>query len=139
MDDVKEPTMWRRPRAKVYDYNQRFGGTYYQPMLEYLDQKDRQGIFFERPTERIHFPDPAELTSNTIDSSDVSGSTDVARFLTKAYANKIKEQNTATAHTQTAILRHSKDASTIGPRLTAAMLRDHYAKEILFMRAGSSF
>merc|ERR1712209_19520 len=25
---------WRRPRMKVYDYNQEFGGNYYQPMIQ---------------------------------------------------------------------------------------------------------
>ena len=29
-------------------------------MIEYVKAKDRQGVFFERPTERIHLPDPAE-------------------------------------------------------------------------------
>jgi len=139
MEGVREPNMWRRPRAKVYDYNQQFGGTYYLPMLEYLDKKERQGIFFERPTERVHFPDPLELTSKQNQSEDYAGSNDVMKFLTKAYANKIKEQNMATAHTQSVILRHSKDASVLKPRLTAAMLRDHYAREIMLMRVSSNF
>ena len=30
-------------------------------MIDYMDCKDRQGIFFEKPTERIHLPDPVEL------------------------------------------------------------------------------
>ena len=29
-------------------------------MIEYVKAKERQGVFFERPTERIHLPDPAE-------------------------------------------------------------------------------
>ena len=29
-------------------------------MIDYVEAKDRQGIFFEKPTERIHLPDPAE-------------------------------------------------------------------------------
>merc|ERR1712210_101300 len=28
---------WRRPRMKVYDYNQEFGGNYYQPMIQYVN------------------------------------------------------------------------------------------------------
>merc|ERR1712058_184798 len=30
---------WRRPRMKVYDYNQEFGGNYYQPMIQYINHK----------------------------------------------------------------------------------------------------
>jgi hypothetical protein len=28
--------------------------------------QERQGIFFERPVERIHLPDPAEVTSDKL-------------------------------------------------------------------------
>ena len=35
--------------------------TFFQPMLDYVDSKERQGIFFEKPSERIHLPEPAEL------------------------------------------------------------------------------
>ena len=30
-------------------------------MLDYVDSKERQGIFFEKPSEKIHLPEPAEL------------------------------------------------------------------------------
>ena len=33
-------------------------------MIDYVRAKDRQGGFFERPTERIHLPDPAETYMN---------------------------------------------------------------------------
>ena len=33
-------------------------------MIDYVRAKDRQGVFFERPTERIHLPDPAETYMN---------------------------------------------------------------------------
>merc|ERR1712123_215998 len=39
---------WRRPRMKVYDYNQEFGGNYYQPMIQYLNKKDIYGPFHKR-------------------------------------------------------------------------------------------
>ena len=29
-EEVKAPAMWRKPRMKIYDYNQEFGGNYYQ-------------------------------------------------------------------------------------------------------------
>ena len=30
-------------------------------MLDYVDSKERQGIFFEKPSEKIHLPEAAEL------------------------------------------------------------------------------
>ena len=33
-------------------------------MIDYVNTKERQGVFFERPTERIHLPDPAETYMN---------------------------------------------------------------------------
>merc|ERR1712061_164995 len=59
-DDIRPPVLWRRPNARTYSYNQEFGGSYYRPMIDYIDTKNRQGVFFEAPTERIHLPDCAE-------------------------------------------------------------------------------
>merc|ERR1719394_116441 len=107
-------------------------------MMDYLDKKERQGVFFERPTERIHFPDPAELSCMKMDSVEPTANSDVSKYLTQAYAHKIREQNIATAQAQSALLRSSKEASMLMPRLTSAMLRDHYTKEIMLLRAGSN-
>merc|ERR1712243_131792 len=59
--EVRAPQLWRRPHAKIYGFNQDFSANYYSPMLEYVQAKNRQGIFFSRPTERISLPDGAEL------------------------------------------------------------------------------
>ena len=76
-EDIRPPVLWRRPNARTYTYNQQLGGDYYkvrkpsvkvlcininifQPMVDYVTAKDRRGIFFEKPEERIHLPDPAE-------------------------------------------------------------------------------
>ena len=29
-------------------------------MVDYIDKKERQGIFWEKPLEKVHLPDPAE-------------------------------------------------------------------------------
>jgi len=106
MEDIREPVAWRRPRAKVYDYNQQFGGTYYQPMLEYINSKERQGVFFSRPSERIRFPDANELiTKKTECASDYTGSPSIDKFLVQAYAQQIKEKNMATVKTKTKMLK----------------------------------
>ena len=39
------------------------------------------------------------------------------------------------AHTQAVMLRNSRDQTRLLPRLTAAMLRDHYVKELAVMTA----
>lgn len=121
---------------KIYDYNQEFGGNYYAPMIDYLNTKERQGIFFERPADRIHLPDPAEVTSDKLKKSlDTAGGPNIKSFLTKAYAQQIKEKNVSTAHTQAVLLRNSRDQTRLMPRLTAAMLRDHYVKELAIITA----
>jgi len=137
VDNIHPPTPWRRPRTKIYDYNQEFGCAYYKPMIEYVDCKDRQGIFFERPAERIHLPDPAELVTKDItDCGDTaSGVGSLDRFLVQAYSQQAKEGNTATVHTQNLILRGSKTNTVLHPKLTATMLRDHYVKELHLVKA----
>ena len=78
-DDIRAPVLWRRPNAKTYTYNQEFGGSYYrvkntylrnvirlsyalyfQPMVDYINKKEQQGIFWEKPEDKVHLPDPAE-------------------------------------------------------------------------------
>ena len=53
---------WRKPRMKIYDYNQEFGGNYYQPMIRYIDTKDIQGPYHERTD--IYMPDKCEVVSD---------------------------------------------------------------------------
>merc|ERR1712064_106473 len=53
---------WRRPRMKVYDYNQEFGGNYYQPMIQYINKKDIYGPFMKR--QDVYLPHSAEVTSD---------------------------------------------------------------------------
>ena len=79
MDSVRTPIVWNKPKPRIYNYNQEITGRFYQvcyivrkffkklfpltfqPMLDYVDSKERQGVFFEKPTEKIHLPEPAEL------------------------------------------------------------------------------
>merc|ERR1712123_227790 len=53
---------WRRPRMKVYDYNQEFGGNYYQPMIQYINHKDTYGPFHTKAD--VYLPHTAEVRSN---------------------------------------------------------------------------
>merc|ERR1712192_247643 len=52
---------WRRPRMKVYDYNQEFGGNYYQPIIQYINHKDIYGPFSKKAD--VYLPHSAEVTS----------------------------------------------------------------------------
>merc|ERR1711892_403246 len=54
--------MGRRPRMKVYDYNQEFGGNYYQPMIQYINHKDTYGPFHTKAD--VYLPHTAEVRSN---------------------------------------------------------------------------
>merc|ERR1711936_800443 len=106
-EDIRAPVLWRRPNAKTYSYNREFGSNYYQPMLDYVKTKDRQGVFFERPTERIELPDPAETYMNRPEPSMDSLSSGVYkmdRFLVKSYKNQAREVNESTAKTRMSLL-----------------------------------
>ena len=76
---------------------QEFGGSYYQPMINYIDTKNRQGVFFEPPTERIHLPDSAEtyMTRGEPRPEVVSGVGNVESFLVSSRSQRMKEVNSA--------------------------------------------
>merc|ERR1712186_315872 len=90
---------WRRPRMKVYDYNQEFGGNYYQPMIQYINKKDIYGPFHKRT--EVYLPHSAEVTSDKYtnmryqDKSSAKHNLD--EFLKGAYAKQMKELNGTTA------------------------------------------
>jgi|ERR1711915_105829 len=97
-EEIRAPVLWRRPHAKIYSYNQEVSGNFYQPMIDYVDTKDRQGIFFERPKESISLPGPGEqcLRKHVISNDVVSGVYRLDRCLVNAYSQQTKEMNGAT-------------------------------------------
>merc|ERR1712060_781856 len=89
---------WRRPRMKVYDYNQEFGGNYYQPMIQYLNKKDIYGPFHTRGG--VYLPHSAEVSSdkytNMRYSDKSSAKHNLDQFLQNAYTKQIRELNGTT-------------------------------------------
>jgi len=136
--EVRAPQLWRRPHAKIYGYNQDFSANYYSPMLEYVQAKNRQGIFFSRPTERISLPDGAELVMRKPEEMTTKSAPspfDLDTFLVRSFSQQIKEVNKDTVHTQNKMIRGARDNTVLHPKLTATMLRDHYVKELHQMKA----
>merc|ERR1711976_984043 len=107
-DDIRPPVLWRRPNAKTYTYNQEFGGSHYQPMINYIDTKTRQGVFFERPEEKIHLPDSAEtyMTRGEPRPEVVTGVGNVDNFLVRSRSERMKEVNGASAKTRMKMLNY---------------------------------
>jgi len=90
---------WRKPRMKVYDYNQEFGSNYYQPMIKYVHSKEILGPYQER--EEIYMPDKCEVISDKYSNMRYADKSSVdlelEDFLVKAYKKQIKELNSSTA------------------------------------------
>merc|ERR1712013_734362 len=86
---------WRRPRMKVYDYNQEFGGNYYQPMIQYINHKDIYGPFSKKAD--VYLPHSAEVTSakytNMRYNDKSSAKHNLDQFLVDAHKTQIKERN----------------------------------------------
>jgi hypothetical protein len=131
---------WRKPRMKIYDYNQEFGGNYYQPMIEYINTKNIQGPFHER--KEIYMPNQAEVTSDKFTNmryNDKSSTNlDLESFLVDAYAKQIKELNSSTVHVQNELMRQSRINTSLLPVSTCTLLRNHYVKELQKIKSGSN-
>merc|ERR1712079_939722 len=95
---------WRRPRMKVYDYNQEFGGNYYQPMIQYINHKDIYGPFSKKAD--VYLPHSAEVTS--------------AKYTNMRYNDKSSAKNTR--------MRHETHNTDLHPTPTSKLIRDHYIK-----------
>merc|ERR1712038_1227060 len=110
---------WRRPRMKVYDYNQEFGGNYYQPMIQYINKKDIYGPFMKR--QDVYLPHSAEVTSAKHNLDD---------FLKSAYAKQMKELNGTTAKVMNTRMRGQVANTSLTPTRTSRLVRDHYVKMV---------
>merc|ERR1712126_115288 len=100
MLDVRTPIVWNKPKSKIYNYNQEITGCYYKPMLDYVDSKERQGIFFEKPSEKIHLPEAAELAlTDHTKISRTCGSGELKNALIKGYSQMAKESHLMTGCT----------------------------------------
>merc|ERR1712242_103894 len=123
---------WRRPRMKVYDYNQEFGGNYYQPMIQYINKKDIYGPFMKR--QDVYLPHSAEVTSDKYtnmryqDKSSAKHNLD--EFLKGAYAKQMKELNGTTARVLNTRMRGEVHNSGLTPVPTSKLVRDHYVKMV---------
>jgi len=98
---------WRKPRVRIYDYNQDIGSNYYQPMIKYINDKEVFGPYMEKKS--IEMPERAEIGSNKYSNmryDDKSNSDlDLDDFLVKAYAKQIKELNSSTAMARVTMAR----------------------------------
>jgi len=130
---------------KVYDYNQEFGGNYYQPMIQYINKKDIYGPFHKR--EDVYLPHSAEVTSDKYtnmryqDKSSAKHNLD--DFLKSAYTKQIRELNGTTAAVHYNQLHGTKrptmfsDRFLLGSHLSTDKIRRHYTSELGIMRAHS--
>jgi len=103
---------------KIYDYNQEFGGNYYQPMIEYINTKGLQGVFHEK--KEIYLPERGEVISDKYTNMRYNDKTstglDLDRFLVDSYSKQIKELNSSTAGAHYLIQHNSKDNSCFSDR-----------------------
>jgi len=126
---------------KVYDYNQEFGGNYYQPMIQYINKKDIYGPFMKR--QDVYLPHSAEVTSDKYtnmryqDKSSAKHNLD--DFLKSAYAKQMKELNgtTASVHYNQLHSNNNDNLSTpysdrmlLGSSEANKRLRRHYLSEL---------
>merc|ERR1712115_316714 len=137
--EVRTPFVWNKPKSKVYDYNQEFGGNYYQPMIDYVDTKERQGIFFERPVEKVNLSMPEEVATRIHDKPELSGVTALDKALVRGFSNMTKEMNGAKVHTINLVIRGSKENTSLHTKRTSTMIRDQYVKELHLIKAKSLY
>jgi len=129
---------WRKPRMKIYDYNQEFGGNYYQPMIEYINTKNIQGPFHQR--KEIYMPNQAEVQSDKFTNmrynDKSSTSMDLESFLVDAYAKQIKELNSSTASAHYQMIHNTKnnacygDTKLLGGHVRTAQVKQMYTREL---------
>merc|ERR1711952_629718 len=130
---------WRRPRMKVYDYNQEFGGNYYQPMIQYINHKDIYGPFSKKAD--VYLPHSAEVTSakytNMRYNDKSSAKHNLDQFLVDAHKTQIKELNGTTVSVMNTRMRHETHNTDLHPTPTSKLIRNHYISELSIVKTGN--
>jgi len=129
---------WRKPRVRIYDYNQDIGSNYYQPMIKYIHDKEIYGPYLQKKT--VELPERATLGSNKYTNmryEDKSNANmDLDDFLVRAYAKQIKELNSSTASTHYMMMHNKKEPTffngnfLLGSAVRANDARQHWLKEV---------
>jgi len=140
---LANPKGWSRPACKVYESNTRAGRFYYEPMMEYIDQKSFMGVQNASNAVRMHtvlnrkqieFPNAHEMShQNMVDSS---GPLRLGNFLTTYRAAQMKQRNTKTVHAKNELVRQSKSTETLVDKRTSTMIRDQYINSLSLMYTG---
>merc|ERR1712083_1219978 len=115
---------WRKPRVRIYDYNQDIGSNYYQPMIKYINAKEVYGPYMDKGP--IEMPERAEIGSN--------------KYSNMRYNDKqIKELNSSTATAHHEILHNSKLPTfytrndLLGRYVRANGVQTHYLNELQWL------
>merc|ERR1712046_303946 len=128
---------WRRPRMKVYDYNQEFGGNYYQPMIQYINHKDIYGPFSKKAD--VYLPHSAEVTSakytNMRYNDKSSAKHNLDQFLVDAHKTQIKELNGTTAMARVNLMKNIV-TSRRQPHTPLDNV-NHYISELSIVKTGN--
>jgi len=128
---------WRKPRVRIYDYNQDIGSNYYQPMIKYIHDKEIYGPYMAKTS--VVMPERAEVGStkytNMRYEDKSNANMDLDDFLVKAYAKQIKELNSSTAATHYMMLHNRKDPAVfdgnylLGSHWRASDAKKYYLRE----------
>jgi len=129
---------WRKPRVRIYDYNQDIGSNYYQPMIKYIHDKEVYGPYMEKKA--VEMPERAEIGSNKYTNmryDDKSNANmDLDDFLVKAYAKQIKELNSSTASSHYMMMHNKKEPTfyhqnyLLGGSIRANDAKRHWLNEV---------
>ncbi|XP_023327506.1 uncharacterized protein LOC111700725 [Eurytemora carolleeae] len=134
---------WTKPRIKVYDINRLCGEYYYQPMIEYINNKDNTGrtetiamkYITVQTREPVRMPSSQDLMNCNVEDLGFKVPR-IGDFLSRYGAKKIKEMNSQTVHTKNEMLRQSKNSETIPDKRTSTLIRNQYIREVSSMYQG---
>merc|ERR1711970_364048 len=142
--NVSMPKIWSRPRSKVYDVNRVSGEFYYQPMLDYIDNKDIMGsdvdIEFRKKVEmttllsrdRVKLPTAQEMANVNVNDIQI-GPLRLGDFISVYKAKQIKGRNQKTVHTKYEMSRGSKSSDTLPDKRSSTIIRDQYINGLVLM------
>jgi len=131
LNAIRAPIVWNRPTAGMFDYHYDLAGLYYQPMINYCQEREEGGA-----RRVVDLPDRLESNFDKRAYTRGPDEGDYDKFLTMMYQRRMKDKNAKSIHVANERWARSKANTTLNTIRGADNARDRYLCQIQLIHTG---
>jgi len=131
LNAIRAPIVWNKPDPGQFDYHYDVAGLYYQPMINYCEEREAGGA---RRT--VDVPDRIRSNLDKVAYERRPDQGDYDKFLTMMYQRRLKEKNSKSIHVANERWSKSKAPTSLNILRGSDNTRDKYLCQIQLLHTG---